>query len=209
LGKPASLHATTVIPRKQRPRWATPQTSTLGSYDGKPYSYSDIRKKGQCTSTNVVQRNQLLPRESIDCRLKYMKNVLPSNVDTSTNDRILHEASRQHSCLMLHGIAQTQASSIQWWIRTTIAGSTRGTGELNEKRVASQDQTCSRWRAGIGRVKRTLATGDCRAFDACAAATVREARKWSGMIDVTALGTDSSGLRTWDSRTTHWYKASR
>jgi len=32
LGKPASLHATTVIPRKQRPRWATPQTSTLGSY---------------------------------------------------------------------------------------------------------------------------------------------------------------------------------
>jgi len=35
LGKPASPHATTVIPRKQRLRWATPQTSTLGSYTKK------------------------------------------------------------------------------------------------------------------------------------------------------------------------------
>jgi len=43
LGKPASPHATTVIPRKQRLRWATPQTSTLGSYT-----------KGNPTQLNMI-----------------------------------------------------------------------------------------------------------------------------------------------------------
>jgi len=44
LGKPASLHATTVIPRKQCLRWATPQTSTLGS---KPYRQGRRQRGGQ------------------------------------------------------------------------------------------------------------------------------------------------------------------
>jgi len=49
LGKPASLHATTVIPRKQRLRWATPQTSTLGSNTKrKPYNSNDLRKWIHC-----------------------------------------------------------------------------------------------------------------------------------------------------------------
>jgi len=47
LGKPASLHATTVIPRKQRLRWATPQTSTLASYDGKHYTLTPKCKRAQ------------------------------------------------------------------------------------------------------------------------------------------------------------------